>query len=433
MEGAGLALTTEDARGVLVLADDLSGAAETASVLMSRTLRTELVLAPPADDLPADADVLVVDLDDREQTPAAAASRARTVLSAVTTTEPAPRVLAKLDSLLRGNVAARLDVLHARSGVVLAPALPALHRVVRDGILSIDGAPLSQTRAWAAQGVPAPDTVAVACAPLRTVALNLQAVRSDHLSMAIADALRAGLVPICDGETDADLEAVVAAVAALSPDLPDVALAGSAGLAAALGRTWSAAPGAPPPPRPDSRGPLLVVGTAEEIVAQQVARLVDAGVYEMRLPTAALLAPASDSGAVEQLATAVAAGPVVVRPDPAAPLVPADSRRLSAGLSDLVARALARIGAPVDMALTGGETARRVLDALGVTRLTPLGQVHHGAVLCRMPDGASVVTRPGSFGGPDSLLSMLAALHSIGPVTTPPTTASVRGSKEGTP
>jgi 4-hydroxythreonine-4-phosphate dehydrogenase len=154
----------------------------------------------------------------------------------------------------------------------------------------------------------------------------------------------------------------------------------------------------------------------------------------VRLPAAALLSPASDASADARLATALAAGPVVIRPDPAAPLAPADSRRLSAGLGDLVGRALTRLSGPVDLVLTGGETARRVLDALGVTRLTPLGQVHHGAVLCRMPDGASVVTRPGSFGGPDSLLSILAALHARPRPHQPPlTTASVRGSTEGTP
>ena len=51
-------MAPEGAREVLVLADDLSGAAETAAVLMSRTTRTELVLAPVADVLPAAADVL---------------------------------------------------------------------------------------------------------------------------------------------------------------------------------------------------------------------------------------------------------------------------------------------------------------------------------------------------------------------------------------
>ncbi|MFE1840452.1 nucleotide-binding domain containing protein [Streptomyces sviceus] len=54
--------------------------------------------------------------------------------------------------------------------------------------------------------------------------------------------------------------------------------------------------------------------------------------------------------------------------------------------------------------MTGGETARRVLDALGVAYLAPLGQIHHGAVHALTADGRHVVTRPGSFGDTDSLL-----------------------------
>ncbi|TLF56227.1 hypothetical protein FE391_39555, partial [Nonomuraea sp. KC401] len=68
-------------------------------------------------------------------------------------------------------------------------------------------------------------------------------------------------------------------------------------------------------------------------------------------------------------------------------------------------------GTRADLVLTGGETARRVLDALGVREMVPVGQVHHGAVHSRTPDGRSVVTRPGSFGGPDSLLRIAAHLR----------------------
>jgi 4-phospho-D-threonate 3-dehydrogenase / 4-phospho-D-erythronate 3-dehydrogenase len=398
----------EGTRGVLVLADDLSGAAETAAVLMSRTTRTELVLAPAADALPAAVDVLVVDLDDRELPPTEASARAVAALRAWPADAPSPRVLAKFDSLLRGGVAARVGVLHTRAGVVVAPALPALRRVVRDGVLTVDGAPLSETAAWATQGTVAPGSVAAALAPLPTVPLDLPTVRSATLPDAVARAVRDGLVPVCDGESEGDLDAVVAAVTALSGELPDLALAGSAGLAAALGRTWSAAPAAPPP-QPGPRGPLFVVGTAEPVAARQVSLLIEAGVPEVRLPAAALL-DAEWADWPDRLAEAVGAGPVVVRLDPDTRVAPSDSRKLSAELGEMVGRTLARTG-PVDLVLTGGETARRVLDALGATRLTPLGQIHHGAVMCRLPDGAAVVTRPGSFGGPDSLLSILAALR----------------------
>ncbi|GAA4943415.1 hypothetical protein GCM10023238_06650 [Streptomyces heliomycini] len=52
-----------------------------------------------------------------------------------------------------------------------------------------------------------------------------------------------------------------------------------------------------------------------------------------------------------------------------------------------------------------------MLDSLGVTTLWPVGEIHHGAVHCRTADGRSVVTRPGSFGGPDSFVRIAAALR----------------------
>ena len=68
----------------------------------------------------------------------------------------------------------------------------------------------------------------------------------------------------------------------------------------------------------------------------------------------------------------MSAGPVVVRLDPDTPVAPSDSRKLSAGLGEMVGRTLARTG-PVDLVLTGGETARRVLDALGGHAAHPAG------------------------------------------------------------
>jgi len=97
------------------------------------------------------------------------------------------------------------------------------------------------------------------------------------------------------------------------------------------------------------------------------------------------------------------AGPTVIRVDPGARVDPRLARRVSGGLAATVAAALR---APVDLVLIGGETARRVLDALGIDVLEPVVAIHHGAVLSRTAGGGAVVTRPGSFGGPDSLVQI---------------------------
>jgi 4-hydroxythreonine-4-phosphate dehydrogenase len=393
---------TAPTAALLVLADDLSGAAETAALLGPRTgsARLELAGAVPAAGAPAE--VVVVDLDTRH----ADAATTTTAVALALAGAPGAAVLLKLDSLLRGPVAASVG---AVGPVVVATALPALDRVVRDGVPVVAGGPLAGTAAWATEGRSAPSSLAEALAPLPVEVVPLRHVRSPGLPGLLRAALAAGRVPVCDGESDADLDAVAAAVAAL----PGVALAGSSGLAAAVGRRLGHAPlgGTTTAARSGGPGPLFVVGTAETGALAQVAALRAAGVPDLPVPVADLLAAVPDPAVVRLVADAVTRGAVVLRADPAGGVVPGAARHLSAGLARLVTAALATVpGGPVDLALTGGETARRVLDALGVRSLAPRVTVHHGAVVSTAPDGRSVVTRPGSFGGPGSLLAILAAL-----------------------
>ena len=387
---------------VLALADDLSGAAETADLLGHDADGVALLLAGDTPPVLAGR-VCVVDLHARHHAPEAVVARVRALVDRAQSAQ----VLLKIDSLLRGPVAATVG---AVGPVVVAPALPALDRVVVDGTPTADGRPLAEVHAWATEGRPAPVSVTAALAPLPVAVVALGTVRSAALAGVLADLLAAGRVPVCDGVTDADLDAVVAAVATQ----PGVALAGSGGLAAALGRTLPADEERPSRQVQDvpRQGPLVVVGTAEAVAAEQVTRLVATGVPELVVPVAALVEPAAEGRWAAEVAAAVARGPLVLRPDPADAVDPTASRALAAGLSRLVADALQLTDSLVDLVLTGGETARGVLDALDVVRLTPRGAVHHGAVVSTTDDGRTVVTRPGSFGGPDSLVSIL---HSLRP------------------
>ncbi|MFC6536234.1 nucleotide-binding domain containing protein [Nonomuraea salmonea] len=197
---------------------------------------------------------------------------------------------------------------------------------------------------------------------------------------------------ICDAETDGDLDAIVAA--ALAAD-PRTRLAGAGGLAAALARTLGGTvTDVPRPAKPAGDAPLLViVGTVHPGVSDQVELLLQHGVQQITLS-----ADEPQDIAAPRLRRALEAGPAVLT----------TSGPLTGAWEEIVTGALA--GRPANLVLTGGGTARRVLDALGVRELTPVGQVHHGAVHSHTPQGHAVVTRPGSFGGRDSLLRMAAHL-----------------------
>ncbi|MFE2597617.1 four-carbon acid sugar kinase family protein [Streptomyces sp. NPDC059396] len=399
-------------RQVLALADDLSGAAETAAALR---LPARIILGPAASGpstipaataSPGAGRALIVDLDTRQRD---ADEAARIVREAVRGAGPGTVLLKKTDSLLRGNLAAETTAYaEGAAGLVIAPALPAAGRTVRDGIVHLRGQPLHDTDAWRAETRPAPRSVAAALDGTPTAVVPLTAVRAPlpELTARLGALVEAGLVPVCDTESDADLDAIAAAALGLGPG---VRLMGTGGLAAALGRLGPGTDGPSPAPAPGGALPLLVVvGTAEPGAVAQIAQLTAAGARHIALPP-------------ELLARTAEPVPLTAGPDDAITVVsvegsqgirPGSARQVVAGL----ARTVAAVPYPADLVLTGGETARRVLDALGVTELLPVGEIHHGAVHSRTPDGRSVVTRPGSYGDAGSLLRIARALRPYQPL-----------------
>ncbi|MGI5471811.1 four-carbon acid sugar kinase family protein [Streptomyces sp. CA-132043] len=392
---------------VVALADDLSGAAEVAALLRLPAL---LALRPAQP--PRDGEAVVVDLDSRHLPSAAAAEAVRAALAG----HPGETTwYKKSDSLLRGNVGAEaVAFAEGARAVVTAMALPALGRVVRDGVVHVEGVPLHDSGAWRAEERAAPRSVAEALAPLPTAGVPLDAVRQGPRALAgrLAAVAARGRHPVCDAETDVDLDVIAEAVRQLGSAYR---LLGSGGLAAALGRhvgTGTPAQDVPAAygPLPTADGPLsaadrpllVVAGSAEPGVVAQIARLTAAGARHLPL------APDAVAGPAPVPLPPLAPGSVTVLSiDGTGSIRPGAARRLVAGLARTVA---ALTGTP-DLVLTGGETARRVLDAVRITALRPVGEIHHGAVHCRTADGRSVVTRPGSFGGPDSLHRIAAALR----------------------
>ncbi|MFD3620595.1 4-hydroxythreonine-4-phosphate dehydrogenase PdxA [Streptomyces sp. NPDC058676] len=397
-------------RRVLALADDLSGAAETA---MALGVPGRIVLGPAPLDAHAYGEAVVVDLDCRSLPAADAARRVREALRAVPSDV---LVLKKADSLLRGNLAAETAACaDGTKGVVVATALPALGRTVRGGVVHLDGVPLHITDAWRAESTAPPPSISAALGDARTTLVPLEAVRGDALPAVLRGAIAAGHLPVCDAETDSDLDLIAAAALACGPG---VRLTGTSGLAAAVGRllrrtggtpaATTAGQAAPAPVGGRSQRPLLVVvGTADPSVPAQIAQLTERGARHVHVHPDALTSDVRSPPGVPGPSSGLSDDVTVLSIDSGPGIRPGSARRLVSALARLAAE---RAG-DADLVLTGGETARRVLDALGVPHLAPLGQIHHGAVHALTPDGRHVVTRPGSFGDTDSLLRIATALR----------------------
>lgn len=127
----------------LIIADDFTGANDTGVQLKRRGLETTVVLEGAM----AESDCLVVDAESRELSEAEAGEKIERLLKAVDFSRY-DYVIKKVDSTLRGNVAAevaRVDSLYKSELVIFAPALPDLGRTTVDGVHRVNGTPITQT------------------------------------------------------------------------------------------------------------------------------------------------------------------------------------------------------------------------------------------------------------------------------------------------
>ncbi len=130
---------------IVVLADDLTGAAEICAIGRAHGLNA--VVALSTESLPRDVSLLVFDTDSRLNTPAEAAHKVRHSIDHLPSGWNA-RVFKKTDSVLRGPVVAELEAAAAALGtdrILLAPANPSLGRKIQDSLYTVNGVALDKT------------------------------------------------------------------------------------------------------------------------------------------------------------------------------------------------------------------------------------------------------------------------------------------------
>jgi len=134
---------------VLIVADDLTGAMDSAGPFAGIGVETWVVAAPMQCDAAtiARARVVSVNTDSRHLPAVHAATRVREIVRRL---GPGAFdvVVKKIDSTLRGNVVAETLALletSGRRGAVIAPAFPAQGRTVKSGVVHVNGVPLAET------------------------------------------------------------------------------------------------------------------------------------------------------------------------------------------------------------------------------------------------------------------------------------------------
>jgi uncharacterized protein YgbK (DUF1537 family) len=332
-----------------LLADDLTGALDSAARFVG-SFGPIPVVWHGAPDVPC----LAIDAGTRD-------GDATTVRNAMFRLAPAlagaDLAFKKLDSLLRGHAALEILCCMQVAGfdhAVVAPAFPFQGRITRNGRQLAHG---------------------------RDVGVDLRTDLSATLCRP-GDAAPSG-ISLWDAATDTDLDAIVAA----GRRLPGRVLwCGTAGLAGTLA-------GHLKPPCPTLPRPILALIGSDHPTARA------------QLDACPRRLTVTDPGQIAAITPGTA---IDVAIPPGVPLTDAAHR-----IATTFAALVRRIDRPGTCVVAGGETLRRLADALAATRLAVDGELEPGVPTSRMIggalDGMRIVSKSGAFGGVGFLARLLTA------------------------
>lgn len=400
---------------VAIIADDLTGAADSGIQLTRAGYKTAVAFRgapiPPAEGL----DATVVDTDSRLLECKEARKR---VLDAGRPFENARMVYKKMDSTLRGPFATELGAAldaTGRSKAVVAPAFPSAGRSTRGGVQMLHGEPVHETGLADDPHTPVKESHVPSILEeagfedVYTLGIeDLEAPDTIHQALAVARWL------VVDAEEDAHLEALVEAVR----DPSEVLWCGSAGLALALGRIYPG-PHVEDDPGSESltaRRVLMVVGSTNEVVREQLRCVANESEIMLVPFDSHSVADGRPEEAIREAFEGArkALGEsrsTVLYTTVEKNLGSGGAGRLIEGVSEVVAR-LSEENLFDALVLTGGDTAVHVARALGAQGILLEKELEAGVPIGTLigPKPYPVVTKAGGFGEPDTLLKALRTL-----------------------
>ena len=371
------------ARSIRILADDLTGALDTAAAF-SGQVPVFIDRPPDPDQYAADAPVVALATGTRDIPPESLPARLQPALEWL---RAGTIAFKKVDSLLRGNTFAETAWI-AQHGhfdlTVFAPAFPAQGRITvddRQRVVKPDGSRQS------------------VATPLHEAFSGL----GRHPCAALdGESGRACDTWIPEILTDSDLDRVVSTADGNASE--SCLWCGSAGLAHALARRWNLAPSSGPTrPLPGAEGPsVLISASFQPVLKEQWARLCAA-------PKTAVIARHADN---DEIATALdqartGANEIWLDLSPTETIPPEQAASL---LAEQTARIVEQLPRPGQLMVVGGDTLLALCRASGATALMAHPAVKPGWGCARLVggiwDGVPCYSRSGAFGGPEDLEEM---------------------------
>jgi uncharacterized protein YgbK (DUF1537 family) len=429
-------------QNLVILADDLSGAADCAVPFARSGVPAEVFLQPELVQETAGR-VVSVDLNTRELAPGEAmqaTSRALTLIPAVDGTV----WYRKIDSTLRGNIGpdvlATLRGIGDRRIIFCAPAFPDTGRTTVNGSVFVNGVSLEKSgirHRW-------PKSLAELFAEvgLQTRLVPAEVVRSGPTNLVKHLKYTSEVtVALLDAETNDDLAVIAQAGLQIRQELIFVGSAGLAHqIAALLGRGTNGRDELPlvraerpdsltrSTPEPTGSRPyrtdkpiLIVIGSKSPVSRAQFEQLSDRGGVDVLEVKISALQSADDPAIIAAVSRAlVNRRDLVITPELPDSLSEGEAR---ATIGSQEGAALMRIlGTTLRpflhrfaaLILTGGETARGVLTPSGIGRLSMLDEIEPGVTLSLNLGNPEIpiIMKAGAFGAPATLLNALHFLRS---------------------
>lgn len=336
---------------ILTVADDLTGALEVGAIFASQGIDAKVSFATGQD-----ASAVILDIETRHLSPAAAESKSFD--SAVANV---PLIYKKTDSTLRGNIGPEFQGLARAYGnprIAYVPAYPRMGRTVRAGCLYVNGVSVHETAFGRDALNPVPG-----CRILDLLGSDIDC-------------------EIFDGETDWDVDQAAEHILAGTRYR---IVAGPAAIAEALARRINV-PRESVSRLPEVRRCLVVNGSRHQT-------------------------------SIEQINNALASHCIGL--DDSAPWQLVRSVDGETGDANDFARATARTvrsmltkGSYDALMVFGGDTAYSIVTELGCSTLKPLGEVIPG-VACTMAAGSTLITKAGGFGGIDVVRQIQLGLNGV--------------------
>jgi uncharacterized protein YgbK (DUF1537 family) len=404
-------------RSMLIVADDLSGAADCAIAFAGAGRRTVVTLETSSVTNTAaetdNADVIAADTDTRRLSPQDAARHTADAFNALNA--PGRRLYKKIDSTLRGNWTAEVAALQPLAGLaIVAPSFPATGRTLHEARVLVHGEPLENTETWKLENAGRPANVRAMLeeAGLRCESIDVDTLRGNINSLLDRIKTTAAQALIVDAHTGDDLKRLAQATAQLDPREHPLFWVGSGGLArelASLPDLFDVEPREALVHEKQEGAILILVGSLSAVSERQCAMLRErARVSELIVPPAVLRVGSEHT---DWRAWQSKIGDylerhldLLVRIGRDDAFDPSEGAHLSTALAALVTPHFRHVGGLI---ATGGETARAMLSAAGIGSLDLLAEVEAGVAVARPcaphPARPAIVTKAGAFGSEHAL------------------------------